>query len=236
MLRETLIGYSTRIAGAGLVLALGLAVAQTQKPGPTFTVKDEQLRAPLSFIVYGDQRFTDPQNGQSIPAMRQLLVKQIATENPAAVILNGDVPNSGMLKDDYAVYENETLAWRESGLLIIAALGNHEMHGDEKQCLENWWNAFPNLRNRRWYSTQLGSRVYVISLDSTSSLLSGSEQARWLAQQIDGIGKSVDFVVITLHQPAAQRICAARLSCQEGADHSCAFPGQRRPYTQLRTA
>jgi len=189
------------MAGTGLVLALTLAGAQTQEPGPTFTVKDEQIRAPLSFIVYGDQRFTDPQNGQSIPAMRQLLVKQIAKENPAAVILNGDVPNNGMLKDDYVVYENETLAWREAGLLVIAALGNHEMHGDEKQCLENWWSAFPNLRNRRWYSTQLGARVYVISLDSTSSLLAGSEQAKWLAQQIDGIGKSVDFVVITLHHP-----------------------------------
>jgi hypothetical protein len=133
--------------------------------------------------------------------MRQLLVKQIALEKPAAVIMNGDVPNNGKSKDDYAVYQAETLAWQKAGLPVMAALGNHEMNGDEKLCLENWWNAFPALRNRRWYSTQLGSRVYVLSLDSTSSLLAGSEQAKWLNRQIDGMNNSVDFVVITMHHP-----------------------------------
>ena len=114
--------------------------------------------------------------------MRHLLVKQIAQEKPAAIILNGDVPNDGKSKNDYAVYKSETQRWQDERLLVIATLGNHEMFGDEKLCLENWWDAFPQLRNMRWYSTQLGSRVYIISLDSTSSLLRGSEQAEWLAQ------------------------------------------------------
>ena len=52
--------------------------------------------------------------------------------------------------------------------------------------LENWWNAFPPMRNRRWYSAQLGSRVYLIALDSDTSLLPGSNQARWIEKQIDG--------------------------------------------------
>jgi hypothetical protein len=184
-----------------ILLALPVAVAQTDKGGPTFTVKDDQLRKPLSFIVYGDQRFTDPKNGQSTATMRQLLVKQIASEKPSAVIMNGDIPNDGSKKEDYAVYQAETSVWREAGFPVIAALGNHEMNGDEKLCLENWWNALPALRNRRWYSTQLGSRVYVISLDSTSRLLVGSDQAKWLDRQIDGMSASVDFLVLTLHHP-----------------------------------
>lgn len=181
-----------------LLIALPVAAAQS---GPTFTVKNEQMRTPLTFIVYGDQRFTDPKNGQSTATMRQLLVKQIANEKPSAVIMNGDIPNNGSKKEDYAVYQEETSAWRAAGFPIIAALGNHEMNGDETLCLENWWNAFPALRNRRWYSTQLGSRVYVISLDSTSHLLAGSEQAKWLERQIDGMNSSIDFLVITLHHP-----------------------------------
>jgi len=184
-----------------LLLALPVAVAQTEKAGPTFTIKDEQIRPPMSFVVYGDQRFADPKNGQSTATMRQLLVKQIAKENPTAVIMNGDVPNGGMKKEDYAVYREETQAWRQASLLVIAVLGNHEMYGDEKQCLENWWDAFPSLRNRRWYSTQLGSRVYVLALDSTSPLLPQSEQAKWLDRQIDSMSNSIDFVVITLHHP-----------------------------------
>jgi hypothetical protein len=201
MKKEIPISTLCRLAFLSLAFTLAVALAQSEKAGPTFTIKDEQIRKPLSFITYGDQRFTDPKNGQSTPTMRQLLVKQIAKEQPGAIILNGDIPNGGMKKEDYAVYRDETLAWREANLPVIAVLGNHEMYGDEKQCLENWWEAFPRLRNRRWYSTQLGSRVYVLSLDSTSSLLAGSEQAKWLDRQIDGMSNSVDFVVITMHHP-----------------------------------
>ena len=194
-----------RIVCATMTVGLAVASAQTastEKTGATFTVKDSQIHSPLTLILYGDQRFMDPKNNSaSSPPMRQLLVKQIAKEKPAAVVLNGDVPNLGTSKNDYAVYHTETKAWQDEGLLVIPALGNHEIYGDEKECLENWWEAFPTLRNRRWYSTQLGSRVYVIALDSNSSLLPGSEQAQWIAQQIDGMSITVDFLVITMHHP-----------------------------------
>jgi hypothetical protein len=189
----------------GLVIGLAVTSAQgvpSDKPGPTFTIKDSEIRLPLTLILYGDQRFMDPKdNAQSSPTMRQLLVKQIAKEKPTAIVLNGDVPNGGLSKDDYAVFQSETQVWQDERIPVIASLGNHEMNGGEKECLENWWEAFPSLRNRRWYSTQLGSRVYVISLDSTSSLLAGSDQAKWLARQVDGMSRTVDFLVITMHHP-----------------------------------
>lgn len=198
-----------RITVFGSVLLLGLTLASAQtappngsKPGPTFRVPDSEIQAPLTLILYGDQRFMDPKNNsQSSPAMRQLLVKQIAAEKPAAIVLNGDVPNDGRLKEDYEVYQTETQIWRDQNLRVIPAIGNHEIIGDEKPCLENWWNAFPQLRNRRWYSTQLGSRVYILAVDSMSSLLPGSEQAKWVAQQIDGMSSSIDFLIITMHHP-----------------------------------
>ncbi len=105
-----------RITVFGSVLLLGLTLASAQtappngsKPGPTFRVPDSEIQAPLTLILYGDQRFMDPKNNsQSSPAMRQLLVKQIAAEKPAAIVLNGDVPNDGRLKEDYEVYQTET--------------------------------------------------------------------------------------------------------------------------------
>jgi len=68
-------------------------------------------------------------------------------------------------------------------------------------CLENWWEAFPEMRNRRWYSAKLGSRVYLIVLDSDALLLPGSDQARWLEQQVSSLPASVDFVIFSLHHP-----------------------------------
>jgi hypothetical protein len=172
------------------------------EPGPTFVVKDEQLPETVTLILYGDQRFTDPENKTATnPAIRQLLVRQIAQEKPAAVILNGDVPLAGNVKNDYAVFAAETRPWRDAKLRVMPALGNHEFHGDAQECLENWWSAFPELRNRRWYSTQLGSRIYVIALDTDAALTAGTDQANWLAKQIGSLPPSIDFVILTMHHP-----------------------------------
>ncbi|HEX4165704.1 MAG TPA: metallophosphoesterase family protein [Bryobacteraceae bacterium] len=136
-------------------------------PGPTFRFTDQQLPSPLRLIAYGDQRFTDPGNTHSTnPRVRQWLVQQIAAQHPAAVILNGDLPLSGNVKNDYSVFHTETQPWRDAHLLVFPALGNHEFHGDPQLCLQNWWEAFPQMRNRRWYSVQLGSRVYLLAIDS----------------------------------------------------------------------
>jgi hypothetical protein len=170
--------------------------------GPTFRITENQLTEPLTLVAYGDQRFTNPGNiRQTNPRIRQWLVKQIAKEHPAAVIMNGDVPLAGGVADDYTVFEAETKPWRDLHLQVFPTLGNHEFHGDPQQDLENWWNAFPQMRNRRWYSAQLGQRVYLIALDSDTSLLPGSNQARWIEKQIDDLPPSVDFVIVTLHHP-----------------------------------
>ncbi|MGA7410768.1 MAG: metallophosphoesterase [Bryobacteraceae bacterium] len=173
------------------------------QPGPTFRVAENQLHLPVSFITYGDQRFTDPANITATnPRVRQYLVQKTAEEKPQAVVLNGDVPLAGSVKNDYEVFRSETKAWRDGHLLVLPALGNHEFSGhDPQECLENWWTTFPELRNRRWYSAQLGPRIYIIALDSDTSLLAGSDQAKWLAAQIEALPASVDFVVITMHHP-----------------------------------
>jgi hypothetical protein len=169
------------------------------EPGPTFRVN---AGSNASFVAFGDQRFTDPKNVTvTDPRVREWLVRKIAEEKPAAVVLNGDVPYAGDNKNDYAVYLAESKPWRDAGLHVFPALGNHEFHGDPRVSLENWWDCFPELRNRRWYSAQLGPRVYMIALDTNASLLPGSDQARWIQKQIAGMPKSVDFVLFTMHHP-----------------------------------
>ena len=153
-------------------------------------------------IAYGDQRFTDPSNKkQTDPRMRQFLVGQIAKERPAAVIMNGDVPLAGDIADDYNVFKDETKAWRDLHLHVFPTLGNHEFKGDPRKDLDNWWAAFPEMNNRRWYAVQMGSRIYVLALDSDASLLPGSDQAQWIEKQVSSLLPTVDFVIVTLHHP-----------------------------------
>ncbi len=170
------------------------------KSGPSFRVP--KVSKTPTVIVYGDQRFTDPANTRvTNPKARRWLVDKIADEKPDAVLLNGDVPYSGDVVSDYEVYKTESAPWRDAHIHVYPALGNHEFHGDSQQALEHWWAAFPELRERRWYSVQLGKAIYMIALDSNASLLPGSNQQKWLDVQLKGLPAETEFVFIDLHHP-----------------------------------
>ena len=184
----------------------GPAPAQTalpSQPGPTLTVPDSALSKDFSFIVYGDTRFTDPADIQAAdPPARRALVGKIARIHPDALIITGDLPYRGTWPADYAEYQKETAAWRDEHLRIYPVLGNHELAGrGPDSWLDDWWNAFPELKDRRWYSVALGSRVYLLCLDSNSALTPGSEQRRWIEDQITHLSRKVDFVIVALHHP-----------------------------------
>jgi hypothetical protein len=196
--------------------SVGAPAAPAPAAAATFSVPSAAA-GPLRFVVYGDMRFTAAsEHVASVPAARQALVAQIATEAPAAVFLTGDVPWHGGDAGDYQVYRAETAAWRQRDLPVYPALGNHEFaQCAEAECLENWWQAFPVLRGRRWYSVAVGPRLVAIALDSDASLEAGAPQRDWLDAQLAALPATVDFVLVYLHHPPVADI-------QDGvaADHN----------------
>jgi len=176
------------IAAAALALA-SLALAQAERP--------------VTVIAYGDTRFTDPSNVTATnPVARGVLISRMAAEKPDAIVISGDVPWHGGVSDDYTQFRRETERWRALRIPIIAATGNHEFSQCEPQaCLENWWNAFPELRGKRWHASDVGGHVRIVALDTMSPLVSGSEQRQWLERQVDTLPPSVDFLIVALHHP-----------------------------------
>lgn len=170
---------------------------------PSFTVMDRDLQPSPRFIVYGDMRFTNlSETKASLPGPRRALVARIGREKPDAVFLTGDVPWHGGNRADYEVFAQETASWRSEQLRVYPVLGNHEFKGCmEADCLARWWQAFPQESGRRWYSVALGSQLQLMALDSDSSLLSGSEQGRWLKGQLEDLPAGVRFVLFLLHHP-----------------------------------
>jgi len=179
------------------------ANAAPATPAGLHVVADAELHRPTRFIVYGDMRFTVTSETQaSRPGPREALVARIAIEHPDALFLTGDVPWHGGNEDDYTVYRQETEPWQSEQLRVYPVLGNHEFQQCAQEvCLANWWNAFPQFRARRWYALALGSQLRFLALDSNGSLLPGSEQAKWLQDQIETLPASVRFVIILLHHP-----------------------------------
>ncbi|MBS0367100.1 MAG: metallophosphoesterase [Proteobacteria bacterium] len=191
---------------ATVALALGQGQRGAGAAPPHFEVPVTSGPAPLTFVVYGDTRFTHRPDVVNSVA-RRALVAGIAAQNPAAIFIGGDLVYQGSNADDYAVYREETAAWRQSGIPVFPALGNHEFKGcapgTEAVCLGNWWSALEPLAVRpwRWYSVSVGREILALVLDSDSALTVGSEQRRWFEQQINHTGPGVRFVLVLLHYP-----------------------------------
>ena len=182
-----------------------LAIRALADGPPRLDVPVADPSAPLTFIVYGDTRFTQ-RDGVANAVARRALVARIASENPAAIVIGGDLVYEGSDPEDYETYKTETAAWSQAKIPTFPALGNHEFVGcakDVSPCLVNWWTAAApsRVRSFRWYSVTLGPKVLVLVLDSDSSLKPGNEQRSWFEQQISHAGAQVEFVLIVLHYP-----------------------------------
>lgn len=170
---------------------------------PTFTLDDAALKKPVTVIAYGDMRFTNiREKVASDPKVRMELVRRIAEERPDVLLMNGDVVWHGGNAKDYLVFEEETRLWRDEKLAVFPALGNHEFSGCEPAtCLKNWWDTFPALKGRRWYSVRVGTAIQAFALDTDDSLEPGSRQIKWLTSQLDSLPQGIQFVIIALHHP-----------------------------------
>src|SRR5580698_971176 len=182
-----------------------LAIPTLADEPPRLDVPVADLNAPLTFIAYGDTRFTQ-RDGVANAIARRALVARMASENPAAIFIGGDLVYDGSDAEDYETYTTETAAWSLAKIPIFPALGNHEFKGcgqDLSPCLVNWWRAAApsGVRSFRWYSVTLGPKILVLLLDSDSSLKPGSEQRNWFEQQITHTDSQIEFVLVVLHYP-----------------------------------
>src|SRR5580700_2376391 len=182
-----------------------LAIRTLADAPPRLEVPVADSSAPLTFIVYGDTRFTQ-RDGVANAVARRALVARVASEKPAAIFIGGDLVYEGSDPEDYETYRTETAVWSQAKIPIFPALGNHEFRRcdkDKSPCLVNWWRAAvpSGVRSFRWYSVALGPKILVLLLDSDSSLKPGSEQRTWFEHQMTNAGSQMKFVLIVLHYP-----------------------------------
>lgn len=94
----------------------------------------------IHFVVYGDTRFTDPADTEAAnPTVRQTLVKAIADARPEFLCFGGDIVYNGQEAGDWKIYDRETSIWRDQHIVVYPALGNHDLHGEEKVALGNYF-------------------------------------------------------------------------------------------------
>ena len=174
----------------------------TKKSNAQTSPVDLQLKlsVPFRFVAYGDTRFHDPKDMEAAnPPVRVALVQAIAEVNPAFICFTGDIVYNGYDVNDWKTWDTETSIWRDKNIPIYPALGNHDLHGDEKIALANYFQRFPDLKNSRYYSVRAANTLTLV-LDSALDEASGL-QGQWLTAKLDNIPADVDFVFLMFHHP-----------------------------------
>jgi len=202
---------------------LALTCCSKKSGAQTSTVDlNLDVRTPFHFVAYGDTRFHDPKDTEAAnPPVRVALVQAIAEANPAFVCFTGDIVYNGNDASDWKVWDSETSIWREKRIPVYPALGNHDLHGNEKVALGNYFQRFPDLKDRRYYSVRAANTL-VLVLDSALAEASGP-QGQWLSDKLDHVPADVDFVFLMLHHPPYTSSSDMKL---HGGGHSARSPEQ----------
>jgi len=193
--------FSRTLLLVGLAAILS-ATGCTRKSIAQTSTADLQanVSTPFRFIAYGDTRFHDPKDTEAAnPPVRMALVQAIAAASPAFICFTGDIVYNGYDVNDWKVWDSETSVWREKKIPVYPALGNHDLHGDEKIALSNYFQRFPDLKNSRYYSVRAANTLMLV-LDSSQDEASGP-QGQWLTGKLDTIPADVDFVFLMFHHP-----------------------------------
>jgi len=178
-------------AAAGLVMLSSYKSTSTTQS--VYANLQANVSPPFRFAVYGDTRFHDPSDTNAAnPTVRVALVRAIANLNPAFVCLAGDIVYRGYDLNDWKTWDSETSVFREKRIPVYPALGNHDLSGDRRTALSNYFQRFPDLKQSRYYSVRAANALILV-LDSSLDEVSGA-QGHWLADQLDGVPADVEFL------------------------------------------
>jgi Icc-related predicted phosphoesterase len=196
------------------------------------------VNVPFRFVAYGDTRFHDPKDTDAAnPPVRVALVQAIAEVNPAFICFTGDIVYNGYDVNDWKTWDTETSVWRDKNIPVYPALGNHDLHGDEKVALGNYFQRFPELKNSRYYSVRAANTLMLV-VDSSQDESSGP-QGQWLAGKLDNIPPDVDFVFLMFHHPPYTSSSDAKLfggghSARATEQHMAKMLEERQAHTRAR--
>jgi|SRR5579872_1282082 len=194
--------FSRALVALSTAVALLVLACCTKKSTAQTSAVDLQIdvRTPFRFVAYGDTRFHDPKDTEAAnPVVRVALVRAIAEAHPEFICFTGDIVYNGYDANDWKVWDSETSIWRQEKIPVYPALGNHDLHGDPKVALANYFERFPDLRGSLYYSVRAANSLILV-LDSSQDEL-GGPQGTWLADKLDHVPKDVNFVFLMFHHP-----------------------------------
>jgi predicted phosphodiesterase len=163
--------------------------------------RTEDASYPFSFIVYGDSR-------EIASGSKTAIIERVVDEQPDFVLHLGDMVYCGNTHQwkIFDLFEGRIL---HEGIPFYPVLGNHEYRSltekyppDPDEQLQHYFNRFPFLEKRRWYTFTHGPCTFII-LDTGTEFTEESHQYQWLKRKLQE--ESPGYLFVALHYPPYTR-------------------------------
>jgi 3',5'-cyclic AMP phosphodiesterase CpdA len=136
---------------------------------------------------------------------RQAIMDEIAKENPACLVILGDLVESGGNQDAWKHFDQVSATLRKNSIPVFAIPGNHDYYHGKESAMANFSQRFPQLGKQTWNSFRFRN-VAVILLNSNFKELTSSElesQNQWYLKTLGEFQKdsTVSAIIVCCHHP-----------------------------------
>ena len=176
-------------------LSLQDSVIFQQKNNPVAIVGDLQRTTTWELMIGREQN--DPE--------RKKIIQNIALENPAALILLGDMVSEGTDVKEWDYLRDLLIPVKNENIPIIPVLGNHEYRGDDSVALYYAEQCFPIFQKSHWYIKLYGDIVFIILNSNRDDLMETVwlKERKWFENTLNYYDSdpSVKGIIVCLHHP-----------------------------------
>jgi predicted phosphodiesterase len=174
---------------------------------PSYSGFAEIQGAKNRFLIVGDTQSTSHWEfwRERNDKQRKLIIDEITRREPAFVLHLGDLTTRGSSEKHWQEFDAIHKEFRKKKIPYFPILGNHELYGSDQKALRNYFQRFPHLRQRRWYSFTWKD-VAMVMVDSNLSTLTKDQieqQTRWYSDELEKFEKKpeIDIVIVCCHEP-----------------------------------
>jgi len=153
----------------------------------SFTTAPKKVQD-ISFVVIADMAIT-------LEALKNLNL--MISEAPSFVLHAGDLSYANGNSLGWDIWF-ELIAPLAANVIYMPSIGNHE--DEDKLGFSSYLGRFALPHNERWYSYNWGN-VHIVSLDTESSFLRGSDQLEWLEDDLSQTRADTDieWIIVFFH-------------------------------------
>lgn len=174
---------------------------------PTYSGFTEIRGEKTRFLVVGDTQRTSHWEfwRERNDKERKYIADEITRRDPAFVLHLGDLTTRGASEKHWQEFDRIHKTFCEKRIPYFPILGNHEFYGSHRKALRNYFQRFPHLGRKRWYSFTW-KNLAILMVDSNFSTLTKQQieqQDRWYSRELEKFETKpeIDFVIVCCHEP-----------------------------------